>query len=163
MLLAGFAFFGLALAAMSLGGDPATTLLAAGAAAGAVTQVLARSTKFALFDPAKEMVYIEMEEEEKSKGKAAVDLMGSQAGKSGASWIIQGALLALGTATACLPLLAAVYGVVIAVWARAALRLNALMAATEATRQRAATAASGLGPPGSSTPASDGKIGRAHV
>ena len=43
-----------------------------------VVQVVARSAKFSLFDPAKEMVYIEMSKEEKQQGKAAVDLVGSQ-------------------------------------------------------------------------------------
>ena len=38
----------------------------------------ARSSKFSLFDPAKEMAYIQMSRAEKSKGKAAVDLVGSQ-------------------------------------------------------------------------------------
>ena len=56
-------------------------------------QVFARSSKFSLFDPAKEMVFIEMSKEEKSKGKAAVDLVGSQIGKSGASWITQVGIL----------------------------------------------------------------------
>jgi len=55
--------------------------------------VFARSSKFSLFDPAKEMVYIEMSKDEKSKGKAAVDLVGSQIGKSGASWLTQARLL----------------------------------------------------------------------
>jgi AAA family ATP:ADP antiporter len=86
MLAAGAGFFGLSLAANQgisvLGMDP-TAMALAGVAAGAVTQVFARSAKFSLFDPAKEMVYIEMSREEKSKGKAAVDLLGSQIGKSG--------------------------------------------------------------------------------
>ncbi len=38
-----------------------------------------------------------MSKEEKSKGKAAVDLVGSQIGKSGASWITQALLLITGS------------------------------------------------------------------
>lgn len=34
-------------------------------------------------------VYITMSKEEKQEGKAAVDLLGSYFGKSGASWIMQ--------------------------------------------------------------------------
>ena len=45
---------------------------------GRSVQVCARSSKFSLFDPAKEMAYIQMSRKEKSKGKAAVDLIGSQ-------------------------------------------------------------------------------------
>lgn len=41
-------------------------------------QVFARAAKYSLFDPAKEMVYIEMDADEKKQGKAAVDLVGSQ-------------------------------------------------------------------------------------
>ena len=134
MFLSGAAFFGLSLAAMYLGTDSTTALLAGGAIAGAVTQVFARGSKFSLFDPAKEMVYIEMTKEEKSKGKAAVDLLGSQAGKSGASWIIQAALLILGSATKCLPVLSVFYIAVIVTWAKAAMSLKRLMAATEAQR-----------------------------
>ena len=134
MFVAGASFFGLSLAALYLGLDSSTALLTSGAIAGAVTQVFARSSKFSLFDPAKEMVYIEMTKEEKSKGKAAVDLMGSQAGKTGASWIISGALILFGSAQACLPVLASVYTIVIGTWVRAALKLKRLMAETESKR-----------------------------
>ena len=49
---------------------------------GCSVQVCARSSKFSLFDPAKEMAYIQMSRKEKSKGKAAVDLIGSQVSAS---------------------------------------------------------------------------------
>lgn len=142
MLLSGTTFFGLSLAAMHFGVDSSTALLAAGALAGAMTQVFARSSKYSLFDPAKEMVYIEMDKDEKSKGKAAVDLMGSQAGKTGASGIISVSLVAFGgTASACLPAVAGMYGVTIALWMRAAVTLKRLMADTELQRQEEAKAA----------------------
>jgi len=48
-----------------------------------VVQVFARASKYSLFDPAKEMVYIEMDADEKKQGKAAVDLVGSQVGLVG--------------------------------------------------------------------------------
>lgn len=135
MFCSGATFFGLSLAASYMGVSAPTAVLAAGTMAGALTQVFARSSKFSLFDPAKEMVYIEMTKEEKSKGKAAVDLMGSQAGKSGASWIIQAALLLLGSAQACLPVLSVFFVGVIGTWVKAALNLKGLMAQTEIMRQ----------------------------
>ena len=135
MLAAGGAFFGLSLAgAGALGpvaadaassavaaatGGRIASAAAAGVAAGAVTQVFARASKFSLFDPAKEMVYIEMDPDEKAAGKAAVDLVGSQVGKSGASWVTQALLLAFGSLQAGMGVIAGVYGVVIVAWLRA--------------------------------------------
>jgi AAA family ATP:ADP antiporter len=119
MLVSGGAFFGLSLASwggVSVWGLDPAAMAFAGVAAGAVTQVFARSSKFSLFDPAKEMVYIEMSREEKSKGKAAVDLLGSQIGKSGGAWITQLLLLATGSFTASLPVISAAFVAVIASW-----------------------------------------------
>ena len=48
-----------------------------------------RASKYSLFDPSKEMVFILMDQREKVAGKAAVDLLGQQLGKSGASWLMQ--------------------------------------------------------------------------
>jgi len=52
-------------------------------------QIITKSSKYSLFDPAKEMVYISMERGEKAEGKASVDLLASYFGKSGASWLTQ--------------------------------------------------------------------------
>ncbi|KAL3133509.1 hypothetical protein ABBQ38_007368 [Trebouxia sp. C0009 RCD-2024] len=126
MAITGSAFFGLSLAAQygtSLTFGP-YSLAAAGVMAGAVTQVFARSAKFSLFDPAKEMVYIEMSKEEKSKGKAAVDLLGSQIGKSGASWITQALLLCLGSIQRSMPIIAATFLAVITAWITSVRLLN---------------------------------------
>eukprot|EP00887_Chlorella_sp_A99_P005354 scaffold1.g5354.t1 len=152
MLLSGAAFFFLSLAAnqgISVAGMDPAAMAFAGVAAGAV---FARSSKFSLFDPAKEMVYIEMSKEEKGRGKAAVDLLGSQIGKSGGAWITQardaecngpgGAqldaaaacgsgvalraalLLALGSIHASLPVITAAFVGVISAWLRAVFSLG---------------------------------------
>ena len=137
MGIAGAVFFG----ASVMGGMPglpegvAASLLGAGAVAGVVTQVFARAAKYSLFDPAKEMVYIEMDKEEKSKGKAAVDLVGSQIGKSGASWMTQLFLLLCGSLSAAMPFVGVCFGVVIVTWVGATLSLHRQMQQVEDERE----------------------------
>jgi hypothetical protein len=73
-------------------------------------------------------VYISMPKEEKTDAKATVDLLGSYFGKSGASWIVQGLVLSLGSLTAALPLLAAVHVAMCVAWTRATWVLGGIMA-----------------------------------
>jgi len=54
---------------------------------GAFQNISTKVMKYAFFDSTKEMSYIPLDGELKVKGKAAIDVVGSRLGKSGAAWI----------------------------------------------------------------------------
>jgi AAA family ATP:ADP antiporter len=54
---------------------------------GAFQNISTKVMKYAFFDSTKEMSYIPLDQESKVKGKAAIDVVGSRLGKSGAAWI----------------------------------------------------------------------------
>lgn len=88
----GIMFFSLSLFSTSLSPFIAalgTTPLIAAVFVGAAQNILSKSSKYSLFDPCKEMAYIPLDAEQKSKGKAAIDVIGNPLGKSGGSFIQQ--------------------------------------------------------------------------
>jgi ATP:ADP antiporter, AAA family len=56
---------------------------------GAIYEIFSRSAKHALFDPTKESVYIPLDDDLKTKGKAAAETIGLRFGKGGGAFIQQ--------------------------------------------------------------------------
>ncbi|MCH9812167.1 NTP/NDP exchange transporter [bacterium] len=54
---------------------------------GAFQNIISKVCKYSFFDPTKEIAYIPLSNNEKVRGKAAIDVVGSRLGKSGSSWI----------------------------------------------------------------------------
>jgi len=87
LLVTGVAFFALCLAGGSFApmlATMGTTPLMLAVFVGAVQNIVSKAAKYSLFDPCKEMAYIPLDEEQKTKGKAAIDVIGGPLGKSGA-------------------------------------------------------------------------------
>ena len=124
-MILGWAFFGFSIW-MAAGGflvqtSPWLPYLVWG---GSILYVIERAAKFSLFKPAEEMVYITLDEESRTKGKAAVDVLGAQVGKTGGSFLQQGLLLWCGTIVAALPALMIGHSAVVVMWLWAVKRLD---------------------------------------
>lgn len=142
LLLTGVAFVVLILFQDNLSGLFAafgTTPLVLAVFIGAVQNIMSKSSKYALFDPTKEMAYIPLDQEQKVKGKAAVDVVGSRLGKSGGSLIQQGLVITLGSIGAITPYLGVILIVFIAIWIIAARALNSRFIALTTQQVESAT------------------------
>jgi len=86
-------FFGHVVAASgaSAAGPAGIALLQGLVIFGALLYVFGRGAKFSLFKPAEEMVYITLDEDGRTRGKAAIDVVGSQVG--GCGWCFDTSVL----------------------------------------------------------------------
>lgn len=120
------------------------TPLFAAVLVGAAQNVFSKGAKYALFDPCKEMAYIPLEEEVRTKGKAAIDVICNPLGKSGGALIQQFMIIGFGSLAASTPYLGAILLLVIFAWMSAAATLagefTALKAANDERDVREAAA-----------------------
>ncbi len=91
ILITGISFFSFIVFDNTMGLQVAafvgTGPLALVVAIGAAQNILSKGVKYSLFDSTKEMSYIPLDDEMKTKGKAAVDVIGGRLGKAGGALI----------------------------------------------------------------------------
>ncbi len=94
------------------------TPLALAVSIGALQNILVKGTKYSLWDTSKEMLYIPLNQELKTKGKAAVDVISSKIGKS-SSGLMQSVVFTLvptATFSSISPFLMMVFIIVCIIW-----------------------------------------------
>lgn len=92
--------------------------------AGTALYIFGRASKFSLLKPAEEMVYIKLDENSRRSGKAAIDVVGSQVGKSLSSLLQQVFLIfGHGKITRTYPMMAALLFIVGNIWMHAVKKL----------------------------------------
>ena len=95
---------------------------------GTLQNMLSKSTKYAVFDPTKEMAFVNMDDHDlKVRGKAAIDVVCARLGKAGGALVQQGLVLAGFTILETGPVLAGAFSMAIALWLTAVARLGKLV------------------------------------
>ncbi|MGI4776247.1 MAG: Npt1/Npt2 family nucleotide transporter [Janthinobacterium lividum] len=94
------------------------TPLALAVSVGAIQNILAKGTKYSIWDTSREMLYIPLDSELKTRGKAAVDVISSKVGKS-SSGLLQSLIFTISPAatfTSISPILMVIFAVVCMLW-----------------------------------------------
>ena len=112
MALLAVPFFGF----ITFGGTTSQKALLIAVYIGLVQNVFSKATKYAIFDPTKEMTYIPLDVDSKTKGKAAIDVLGARLGKSGGALSQQLLVVLCGSIMGGAPVLAVLFYLVIVAW-----------------------------------------------
>lgn len=93
---------------------------------GAIQNVLSKSSKYTLFDSTKEMAYVPLNDELKTRGKAAADMIGTKLGKSSSAFLQSMLFVIIPTATyhSLSLYLMSVFIIICIIWIWAVFELN---------------------------------------
>ncbi|MDR1551605.1 MAG: NTP/NDP exchange transporter [Holosporaceae bacterium] len=86
---------------------------------GLLQNVLCKGVKYSLFDSTKEMSYIPLDDELKSTGKAAVDVIGGRAGKSGGAllqFLLLNVLFVGSSLESLAPVISGIFVIILLLW-----------------------------------------------
>lgn len=102
---------------------------------GAVVVIASKAVKYSLFDPTKEMAYIPLDQELKTKGKAAVDVIGGRLGKSSGAFVQTLLLMVFATTDviAIAPIASGVFIIICIAWLYAVKGLSTRLKKIDAT------------------------------
>lgn len=107
-------------------GDAAFNPIYAAVMVGALQNILGKSTKYSLFDSTKEMAYIPLSRELRTKGKAAAEILGAKIGKSLGALVQSGIFIFMPMATfdTIASTLMVVFIIVVIIWLMDVRNLN---------------------------------------
>ncbi len=100
---------------------------------GSLQYCLSKGCKYSVFDVSKEVAFLPLSSESKTKGKAAIDGLGSALGKSGASITYQGLIIFLGSVAASTPYISVILFIVLFIWIYSVFSLGALFKKASST------------------------------
>ncbi len=105
---------------------------------GAVQNILAKATKYSLFDSTQKMAYMPLSDELKTKGMSAVEVIGGRLGKSGGGFIVSTIFLAFPAYSFAevTPILAGLCGLIVISWIGAVQVLGREYESAIATQKR---------------------------
>ena len=99
---------------------PPLTIVYLGAAVG----VLAKSLKYSFFDPNKEISYMYVSKETRTKGKATIDVLSNPLGKSGSSLALQSMFTVFGSLAQAIPCITVFYTTTCIIWLNSIRSIN---------------------------------------
>lgn len=128
VFITGMSFFGISNfdIILEMLGVAVTNPITIAVSVGAVQNVLSKSSKYTLFDSTKEMSYVPLDDELKTKGKAAVDVVGIKLGKSLSAFLQSLIFIFIPTATyhSISVYLMIIFSVICVIWLWAVIELG---------------------------------------